>query len=392
MSRSQQSNESTTDICMKMNSMQILTPSESPESPSQCYVGTFEEWLMNFAYAQPDSMIGAGRQGVIHLAIDKFSGMPVASKHCKVTNEEEFQKVVNEYERMINIGILTGFGIFYNQSRRTLIYNMPLMEGPLTSDRKIDPVWETPDSALVALKQCIVEIAAQIYLMQKHHTVHLDIKPCNVMYSCTEHMFCVIDYGLMTELDAQTGETQLASYVGTVGWMAPEIQSGKVTHKADVFSLGLVALFLVNGRNVAKIPLDEKKLSALIAGYEQKYGDKKDRKKYYKQLAQTQLWFQEMEKLDLSAAVERSVAKHKQFGGDAGIVDLMKKMLATKASRRLSAEQILSHRCLQDWVMKDDDDDSFYISKRDGKGWKKVETYFPEYGPVSPVYDEYEYE
>ncbi|KAK1692134.1 hypothetical protein QYE76_008831 [Lolium multiflorum] len=75
--------------------------------------------------------------------------------------------------------------------------------------------------------------------------IHLDLKPANILLD--DNMLPkVTDFGLSRLLDEQTICT--ASRPGTLGYMAPElINSGKLTPKSDIFSLGVIILEVVTG-------------------------------------------------------------------------------------------------------------------------------------------------
>ncbi|KAL2649497.1 hypothetical protein R1flu_017625 [Riccia fluitans] len=75
--------------------------------------------------------------------------------------------------------------------------------------------------------------------------IHLDIKPENILLT-EKFVPKVADFGMVKLL----GQTKTKTIVcgGTFGYMAPEVYTGAVTPKMDVYSFGMVLLELVAGR------------------------------------------------------------------------------------------------------------------------------------------------
>src|SRR6185295_18252870 len=88
--------------------------------------------------------------------------------------------------------------------------------------------------------------------------IHRDIKPANI-YVCRmglDYDFVkVLDFGLVTFSDHRTGQSQMTAdhmTTGTPAFMAPEtiLGNGEVDRRADVYSLGCVAYYLLTGQLV----------------------------------------------------------------------------------------------------------------------------------------------
>jgi serine/threonine protein kinase len=103
-------------------------------------------------------------------------------------------------------------------------------------------------------------------LQAAHHRdiVHRDIKPSN-LFVTTEGRLKILDFGL-ARLQAST-LTAHGQVVGTPDFMAPEQAQGrKVDHRADLFSAGAVAAFLVSGISPFQRPTLRLTLEALLGG------------------------------------------------------------------------------------------------------------------------------
>lgn len=92
------------------------------------------------------------------------------------------------------------------------------------------------------LKECVklgIALAKGLAVLQRHHLLHRDIKPGNVIYIDGKPVLS--DPGLLVE------EAQASSLVGTLGYVPPE----KFTDSAsDIYSLGLTLKAASFGRSV----------------------------------------------------------------------------------------------------------------------------------------------
>jgi serine/threonine protein kinase len=115
---------------------------------------------------------------------------------------------------------------------------MEYVDGPSLSQvmRATGPM---PPADAVAVMRGIVDAVAELH---EHDIVHRDIKPANVLVDADGHTF-VTDFGLACLRGA--GGARVA---GTPAYMAPELWSGEVSPRTDVFALGVMAYELVAGR------------------------------------------------------------------------------------------------------------------------------------------------
>ena len=100
------------------------------------------------------------------------------------------------------------------------------------------------DRALRIARQLCEALAAA----HAEGVVHRDFKPQNVLVGKDDLVF-VSDFGLATSVDsAKLGMTRTGAFVGTPRYMSPEqVEGGKIDHRSDLYSLGLVLYELVTG-------------------------------------------------------------------------------------------------------------------------------------------------
>jgi serine/threonine-protein kinase len=102
------------------------------------------------------------------------------------------------------------------------------------------------------------QVCASLEEAHVRNMVHRDIKPANIhigRMGLVDDFVKVLDFGLVKPLTdgnlEQSFATQGGIVVGTPGYMAPEIALGnRVDGRADLYSLGCVAYYLLTGRQV----------------------------------------------------------------------------------------------------------------------------------------------
>jgi len=177
-----------------------------------------------------------------------------------MSNEHEARTVLARFEREAQATAalssphtinLFDFGV---TEEGTFYYVMELLLGRDMESliREFGPV--PADRAIYLLRQVCHSLADA----HARGLVHRDIKPANI-YLCRmglEYDFVkVLDFGLVkSSTRKEIGETTLTSpqmTTGTPAYMAPEVILGEeVDRRADVYSFGCVAYYLLTGRLV----------------------------------------------------------------------------------------------------------------------------------------------
>lgn len=94
----------------------------------------------------------------------------------------------------------------------------------------------------------VVQVARALDHAARHHLVHRDVKPGNVMVN-REGVVKLCDLGLATTLDAE-GPVESAMILGSPYYISPEQIEGRpdLDTRADIYSLGAMLFHLVTGR------------------------------------------------------------------------------------------------------------------------------------------------
>ena len=133
-------------------------------------------------------------------------------------------------------------------------YAMELLDG-IDLETLVERHGPQPPERVAAL---LVQVCDSLEEAHEAGLVHRDIKPANI-YVCTlgktPDFVKVLDFGLvMSAEDAKTRLTRLTHEglaTGTPAYMAPEMATrGQIDARADLYSLGCVAYFLLTGQLV----------------------------------------------------------------------------------------------------------------------------------------------
>ncbi len=145
-----------------------------------------------------------------------------------------------------------------------LYYVMPFIDG-LSLRERIDREGELPVFEAIRIIRDVADALGRAHAIG---VVHRDIKPDNVMISGKHAM--VTDFGIAKAVsasqdDSQTGLTQVGMSLGTPMYMSPEQAAGdpNVDHRADIYSLGVMAYEMLAGRR----PFVADSAQALLAAH-----------------------------------------------------------------------------------------------------------------------------
>ncbi|XP_051206699.1 cysteine-rich receptor-like protein kinase 40 isoform X3 [Lolium perenne] len=232
----------------------------APVTPKPVTLHLLEELTNNFS---PDRKLGGGTYGDVYLGEHK-NGEKIAVKVLKEgldLNDEEFQK---EYHNLANLhhkNVVRLVGYCHETKREFVPYKDGMILsykikrmlcfdymhkgslGCFIYDEFNDRNWCTR----YAIIKGICEGLEYLHEKLKPPMYHLDLKPANVLLD--ENMSAKIaDFGVSRLfLEEKTRKTNSA--LGTLGYIPPEyINEGLISIKFDIFSLGVVIIKIMTGR------------------------------------------------------------------------------------------------------------------------------------------------
>eukprot|EP00092_Neocalanus_flemingeri_P028870 GFUD01031348.1.p1 GENE.GFUD01031348.1~~GFUD01031348.1.p1 ORF type:complete len:678 (-),score=184.77 GFUD01031348.1:119-2152(-) len=166
-------------------------------------------------------------------------------------------------------------------------------------------------------EKCQVFIRQIIQGMEFIHAtniIHLDVKPFNILFTCknTDFGLKLIDFGLARQLGEEK-EVPVSKLQGTIEYMAPEVMNCKsASPSSDMWSVGVVAYMLLSGGK-----------SPFYCGSR------------YRTMARS-----------LSCEYDLNIPELSHTSAEAK--DLVENLLISDPTKRLTAEQCLSHAWLAD--------------------------------------------
>ncbi|MED6223817.1 hypothetical protein PIB30_077833 [Stylosanthes scabra] len=199
--------------------------------------------------------LGEGGYGIVYKA-NLADGQQVAVKILKESkgSVEEFIDEVFIISRTSHVSIVSLLGFCYEKNKRALVYEF------MHNDSLEKFICRKESSNIVCsldwntLYQISIGVARGLeYLHHGCNTriLHLDIKPQNILL---DENFCpkVADFGLAKICKKDQSIVSILGTRGTPGYIAPEVFSrsyGRVSHKSDVYSYGMLILEMIGGRH-----------------------------------------------------------------------------------------------------------------------------------------------
>ncbi|KAI8564999.1 hypothetical protein RHMOL_Rhmol03G0226300 [Rhododendron molle] len=180
------------------------------------------------------------------------SGPPVAIKMLSKpkANGQEFINEVATIGRIHHVNVVQLIGYCAERSKRALVYDfMP--------NGSLEKYIFSPEGELSLSCQQMYEISLGVargigYLHQgcDMQILHFDIKPHNILLN-ENFTPKVSDFGLAKLYPADDSIVTMTAARGTLGYMAPEFfykNIGGVSHKADIYSFGMLLLEMAGKR------------------------------------------------------------------------------------------------------------------------------------------------
>lgn len=197
------------------------------------------------------SELGRGGMGVVYKAFEPALNRHVAIKELSPSLAhdpqlvERFLREARSMAALSDPHIIQIFYIGTDEATSQPFFAMEYVEGDsLSAILKRDGKFSV-DNALKVLHQTAQGLATA----HDHGVIHRDIKPGNLMLT-QRGQVKVADFGIaLATTDISKKLTSTGEFVGTPGYLSPEVCLGKpVDQRSDIFSLGIVLFEMLSGR------------------------------------------------------------------------------------------------------------------------------------------------
>lgn len=207
--------------------------------------------------------IGGGGMGAVYLAFDQnLNGTQRAVKEMVQSHiEEEAQaKAIEDFKRESMIlstldhpSIPTIYDYFYDEAESRFYLVMKYISGgDLASRLRAAPEGRIDERTVTEWALQIIDVLDYLHSLPTT-IVYRDLKPSNVMIDGNTGRIMLIDFGIARAIN-QNQEKGVTA-VGTMGYAPPELFSGQVEPRSDIYSLGSTMFHLLTGADPQNNPL-----------------------------------------------------------------------------------------------------------------------------------------
>lgn len=207
--------------------------------------------------------IGGGGMGAVYLASDNnLGGVLRAVKEMvqSYIEEEQQDKAINDFKRESMIlstldhpSIPTIFDYFYDETESRFYLVMKYISGgDLSARLRSAPEGRIDEKTVTEWGIQVADVLDYLH-SQPTTIVYRDLKPSNIMIDGNTGRVMLIDFGIARSI-GQIEEKGVTA-VGTMGYAPPELFSGNVEPRSDIYSLGSTMFHLLTGADPQSNPL-----------------------------------------------------------------------------------------------------------------------------------------
>ncbi len=208
--------------------------------------------------------IGGGGMGAVYLAKDRHLGdAPRAVKEMIETHldESQHEKAVGDFKResllltsLEHSSIPTIYDYFYDEAAGRFYLVMKYISGgDFASRLRNAPGGRIDEKTVTVWSMEVADVLDYLHNRRPRPIIYRDLKPANLMIDGNSGRVMLIDFGIARWVNKQ--EEKGVTAVGTMGYAPPELFSGKVEPRSDIYSLGATMFHLLTGSDPQDNPL-----------------------------------------------------------------------------------------------------------------------------------------
>ncbi|MBC7910690.1 MAG: protein kinase [Pyrinomonadaceae bacterium] len=207
--------------------------------------------------------IGGGGMGAVYLAKDRHLGdAPRAVKEMIETHlyESQHEKAIGDFKResllltsLEHSSIPTIYDYFYDDVAGRFYLVMKYISGGDFSSRQRNAPGGRIDEKTVTIWGMETADVLDYLHNRRPPIIYRDLKPANLMIDGNSGRVMLIDFGIARWVNKL--EEKGVTAVGTMGYAPPELFSGKVEPRSDIYSLGATMFHLLTGSDPQDNPL-----------------------------------------------------------------------------------------------------------------------------------------
>ncbi len=206
--------------------------------------------------------IGGGGMGAVYLASDKnLGGVLRAVKEMvqSYIEGEQQEKAVNDFKReslllstLDHPAIPTIYDYFFDEKEGRFYLVMKYISGGDLSARiRSAPEGRIDEKSVTDWGIQVADVLDYLH-NREMPIVYRDLKPANIMIDGNTGRVMLIDFGIARFINK---EEKGVTAVGTMGYAPPELFSGNVEPRSDIYSLGSTMFHLLTGADPQSNPL-----------------------------------------------------------------------------------------------------------------------------------------
>ena len=206
--------------------------------------------------------IGGGGMGAVYFAKDRNLGdAPRAVKEMVQSNLDEGQheKAINDFKResmllasLEHPSIPTIYDYFFDEgSNRFYLVMKYISGGDFLARLRNAPGGRIDELTVADWGMQVADVLDYLH-NRRPPIIYRDLKPANLMIDGNTGRVMLIDFGIARWVAPQE---KGVTAVGTMGYAPPELFSGKVEPRSDVYSLGATMFHLLTGADPQDNPL-----------------------------------------------------------------------------------------------------------------------------------------